>query len=159
VTVRPAIVATIDSPDAGHDAEAELKADEVAALEAISNLHEFAYEEWMTEVPQGGVGEWVDGKREGDGPPVELFVARTFLDVTTGLIIRINGAEQYRVPYVQVPDAVACAPIALPRRIRLRVVHYYDSNTWGPVGRRTIHQMDQEDDETVRDVAGAAVWH
>jgi hypothetical protein len=69
VTIRPAIVTAIDLPDAVHDAEAELNADEVAALEAMSNLHEFAYERWMTEVLQGRVGEWFDGKREGDGPP------------------------------------------------------------------------------------------
>jgi hypothetical protein len=74
VTIRPEIVATTDPPDAVHDAEAELDADEMAALEAMSTLHEYACEEWMTSVPLGRIGEWVDGEREGDGPPVEWLL-------------------------------------------------------------------------------------
>jgi hypothetical protein len=104
VTIRPVIMNANSSPDAVHDAEGELNADEWAALEAMSNLHEFACEEWMNEVPQGRVGEWVD------------------------------GAEQYRVLYARVPDAEACAPIVLPGRIRLRVIRYYDPATWKPGG-------------------------
>jgi hypothetical protein len=105
VTIRTAIVTTTSPPDDVQDAEVELNADELLALDAMSNLHEFAREEWTTHVPLGRVGEWKDGKRKGEGPPIELVVARTFLDVTNGMIVSIGGRKQYRVPYVQVPDA------------------------------------------------------
>jgi hypothetical protein len=88
----------------------------------------------MREVIQGRVCEVVRGERVGDGPPMALAVARTFLDMSTGQILTINRVEQYHVPYVQVPDVEACAPILLPERIRLRIIHYYDPATWGPKG-------------------------
>jgi methyl coenzyme M reductase gamma subunit len=95
------------------------------------------------------------------GPPMELVAARTFLDVTNVMIVSIGGREQYRVRYVQVPDAESCAPIVLPQRIRIWVAHYYHPDTWRPVGSwgRTIHSMGSKDDETIRDVARTVESH
>jgi hypothetical protein len=84
VTIRPAIVAAPAPPRDVQDAEVELNADELLALEAMSNLHEYAYEEWTTNVPFGRIGELRDGKCVGEGPSMELVVARTFLVVTNG---------------------------------------------------------------------------
>jgi hypothetical protein len=96
VTIRPAIVTTTAPPDDVQDAEVE--SDELLALEAMCNLHEYAYEEWATKVPLGRIGEWEDGTRKGEGLPMELVVARTFLDMTNVMIVSIGGREQYRVP-------------------------------------------------------------
>jgi hypothetical protein len=65
---------------------------------------------------------------------MRLVAARTFLDVSTGQILTLDGVELYRVPYVQVPNAEACPPIVLPKRIRQRVIRYYDPATWKPRG-------------------------
>jgi hypothetical protein len=57
VTIRPAIDTTTALPDDVQDAEVELNAAELLALEAMSNLHEYAYEEGATNVPLGRIGE------------------------------------------------------------------------------------------------------
>jgi hypothetical protein len=132
IPTQPAIVTTTAPPEVVQDAEVELSADELLALEAMSMFHDYAYEEWTANVPLGRIGELRDGKRVGDGLPMALVVARTFLDVTNGMIVSIGGCEQNRVPYVQVPDAEACAPPVLPQRIRIRVVHCSHPDTWRP---------------------------
>jgi hypothetical protein len=65
VTIRPAIDTTTALPDDVQDAEVELNAAELLALEAMSNRHEYAYEEGATNVPLGRIGEWKDGERAG----------------------------------------------------------------------------------------------
>jgi hypothetical protein len=134
VTIQPELAATECPTEEGSDLEHLLTDAEWATFEKMTNVREFAYDNWMQEVMQGRVGEGPPEKRIGERPPMALVVARTFLDMTTGQILTINGVEHYRVPYVQVPDAEACTPILLPERIRLRIIHYYDSTEWKPKG-------------------------
>jgi hypothetical protein len=91
----------------------------------MTNVREFAYDDWVKEVFQGCIDK---------GPPMALVVARTFVDMSTGQILTLDGIEQYWVPYAHAPDAEPCALIIPPDRIRLRVIHYYDPATWKPDG-------------------------
>jgi hypothetical protein len=59
-----------------------------------------------------------------------LVAARTFVDMSAGQVFTLAGVEQYRVPYAHVPNAEACPPIVVAKRIRLRMIHYYDPATW-----------------------------
>jgi hypothetical protein len=116
------------------DLESVLAAAEWAQLEDMSNLREFSYVVWPDTLFRGQIFELstdarYPNKRIGEGPPMNLVVARTFLDVATGRICEIDNKELYRAAYAQVENAEACEPIPLPARIKLRVVHYYDPAT------------------------------
>jgi hypothetical protein len=137
VTIRPQLE-TIDTANKS-DLESVITTAEWAKLEEISNLREFLYATWTDELFRGQIFELSSdarfpNKRIGEGPPMNLVVARTFLDMATGRILETDEAEQYRAPYVQVEDAEACPPIPFPQRTKLHIVHYYDPATWKPRG-------------------------
>jgi hypothetical protein len=94
VTITPEIAGAECPTDDGSDLERF--SSERGALEAMANVREFAYDDWMREVFQGCVDK---------GPPLALVAARTFVDMITGQILTLDGIEQYWVPYVLAPDA------------------------------------------------------
>jgi hypothetical protein len=120
--------------DVDSDFESVLSEAEWKALESMTNMREFAYDDWVKEVFQGRIDE---------GPPMALVAARTYIEMCAGQVHMLNGVEQYRIPYVQVPNAEACTPIILPKRIRVRVIRYSDPARWRPKGNwgngRRIH--------------------
>jgi hypothetical protein len=87
VTVRPQLEAVNMANDS--DLESALATAEWAQLENMRNLHELSYVVWIDELFQGQIFElstderWLN-KRIGEGPPMNLVVARTFLDVAIG---------------------------------------------------------------------------
>jgi hypothetical protein len=81
----------------------------------MGNQREFSYVTWTDELFQGQIFEMSNdarfpNERIGEGPPMRLVLARTFLDVAPGHILEIDEVERYRAPYVQVEDAEACPP-------------------------------------------------
>jgi hypothetical protein len=119
VTIRP----QLEAVDVANDPNLEsvLTTAEWAKLGNMNNLREFSYVVWTDELFQGQIFElstderW-HNKRIGEGPPVNLVVARTFLDVATGRMCEIDNEEVYRAAYEQVEDAEACAPIPLSHK-------------------------------------------
>jgi hypothetical protein len=137
VTIRPQLEA-IDAANES-DPESVLTTAEWATLEEMSNLREFSYATWTDELFQGQIFELFSdarfpNERIGEGPPMNLAVARTFLDMAAGRILEIDEEEQYCATYVQVKEAEACPPIPFPQRAKLHGAHYYDPTTWKPRG-------------------------
>jgi hypothetical protein len=121
------------------DLESVLTTAEWAQPGDMSKLHEFSYVVWTGTLFQGQIFELstdvrYPSKRIGEGPPMNLVAAGTFLYMATGRICEVDNEELSQATCAQVENAEACEPIPLPVRIKLRVVHYYDPTKWKPRG-------------------------